>query len=63
MARIDFFFDENQKFWLNEINPIPGFTNISLYPQMFEYYKMSQKKLMDHLLILAMHKKRNEIFI
>ncbi len=33
MARIDFFLDEDGKYWLNEINPIPGFTEISLYPK------------------------------
>ncbi|BBI18198.1 Uncharacterized protein NCS13_2_0001 (plasmid) [Neochlamydia sp. S13] len=32
MARVDFFLDANEKFWLNEINPIPGFTSLSLYP-------------------------------
>lgn len=58
MARIDFFLDRDGKFWLNEINPIPGFTAISLYPKMWEASGMSAKDLVDRLVVLALHKKR-----
>ena len=36
-ARIDFFYDEeNEKIYINEINTIPGFTSISMYPKLIE---------------------------
>jgi UDP-N-acetylmuramate--alanine ligase len=57
-ARVDFFFDENNKYWLNEINPIPGFTSISLYPQMCEANGLSTQDLLDRLIILALQRKR-----
>lgn len=35
-ARIDFFLDANEKLWLNEINTLPGFTGISMFPYLME---------------------------
>lgn len=58
MARVDFFLDQNQKLWFNEINPIPGFTNNSLFPKMCEVNGLSQSDLMDRLIILAMDRFR-----
>lgn len=60
MARVDCFLDETGKFWLNEINPIPGFTKISLYPQMCEINGIPTKELMDRLIVLGMQKKRQK---
>ena len=60
MARVDFFLDEQNHFYLNEINPIPGFTAISLYPQMWEKKGVLLPKLLDRLIILAMEKVRLE---
>jgi UDP-N-acetylmuramate--alanine ligase len=54
MARVDTFLDENNKFWLNEINPIPGFTGISLYPKMCEVNGLSKQGLADRLIVLAL---------
>ena len=58
MARVDFFLDENDKFYLNEINPIPGFTSISLYPKICEFNQISGKELLHRLIILALERNR-----
>lgn len=58
MARVDTFLDGNGKFWLNEINTIPGFTQISLYPKICEANGLSGKDLVDRLIILALHRQR-----
>ncbi|MDE3045553.1 MAG: UDP-N-acetylmuramate--L-alanine ligase [Verrucomicrobiota bacterium] len=58
LARIDFFLDQNGHFWLNEINPFPGFTPTSAYPQMWEASGMPITSLCDQLVILAFHKHR-----
>ena len=40
LARIDFFYDtEYNKIYLNEINTLPGFTKISMYPKLFSNFK------------------------
>jgi UDP-N-acetylmuramate--alanine ligase len=58
MARIDTFLDGHQRFWLNEINPIPGFTSISLYPQMCAANGLAIQELMDRLILLGLKRKR-----
>lgn len=56
MARVDFFLDENNKIYLNEINTIPGFTNISMYPKNWEASGLSYSALLDELIDLAMER-------
>ena len=64
MARIDFFLDEKGKFFFNEINTIPGFTSISLYPMLWEVTGVSYKNLIDKLIDLAIDRKiRSETLI
>jgi len=58
MARVDFFLDREGNFWLNEINPIPGFTKKSLYPKMCEVNGLKGSELIDRLIILANQKER-----
>ncbi len=61
MARVDFFFDENnQRLYFNEVNTIPGFTSISLYPQMWAKSGLPYPKLLDSLIDTALlqHKTR-----
>jgi UDP-N-acetylmuramate--alanine ligase len=58
MARIDFFLDRNDKFWLNEINPIPGFTCNSLYPSICKANGLDYPQLIDKLVILAFERSR-----
>jgi D-alanine-D-alanine ligase len=64
MARVDFFLDKKtNKFYLNEINTLPGFTSISMYPKLWEATGLKYSDLLDKLIALAMdrHKKRLEI--
>lgn len=58
MARVDFFLDQNGKLWLNEINPIPGFTCNSLYPSMCNANGLSYPDLIDWLAVLALERSR-----
>jgi len=53
MARIDFFIDQNGDIYLNEINAIPGFTNISMYPKLWRHNGLSYPELLDRLIDLA----------
>jgi len=51
LSRIDFLYDyENNKIYFNEVNTIPGFTDISMYPQLFNYEGISTKELITKLL-------------
>jgi UDP-N-acetylmuramate--alanine ligase len=62
LARVDFFLDQQGKYWFNEINPLPGFTPISLYPKIWQE-KLAQEglpftDLIDQLIILALERFR-----
>ncbi|MGI5875735.1 MAG: D-alanine--D-alanine ligase family protein [Dethiobacteria bacterium] len=55
LGRIDFFYeDESRKIYVNEINTIPGFTNISMYPKLWEASGIPYPKLIDRLIEIAM---------
>lgn len=54
MARVDFFLDKNNKLYINELNTIPGFTQISLYPKMWETAGLNSRQLVDTLVDLAL---------
>ena len=58
MARIDFFLKKNNEIIINEINTIPGFTKISMYPKLWEVSDISYTELIDRLIQLAID--RNE---
>lgn len=53
LARIDFLVDENDVPYLSEPNTLPGFTNISLYPQMWSVSGIDYSSLMDKLIELG----------
>lgn len=53
MARVDFFLTGDEKLVINEINTIPGFTNISMYPKNWEASGLSYSALLDELIRLA----------
>lgn len=61
MARVDLFLKENGELILNEINTIPGFTKISMYPQLWEASGIPYPELIDRLIQLAIdrHKKNS----
>jgi D-alanine-D-alanine ligase len=50
LARIDFFLGEDGKLMVNEVNTLPGFTNISMYPKVFEAMGVSYSELVDRLI-------------
>lgn len=55
LSRVDFFIEnETQKVYINEINTLPGFTNISMYPKLFEKSGIEYSQLLDRLIELAM---------
>ncbi len=55
MARVDFFLERaTKKIYLNEINTIPGFTSISMYPKMWEASGVPYTKLITRLIELAL---------
>jgi D-alanine-D-alanine ligase len=58
MARVDFLLDrDSDALYLNEINTIPGFTQISMYPKLWEAYGLSYPALVDRLVELALERK------
>ena len=57
LARVDFFVAKNQ-IYLNEINSLPGFTSISMYPKLWQISGISYPKLIEQLLELALEKKQ-----
>jgi len=55
MARVDFFLEnETGRLYINEINTIPGFTSISMYPKMWEHSGIGFGELLDRLIALAL---------
>ena len=55
MARVDFFLEKKGgKIYLNEVNTIPGFTSISMYPKLWEASGVSFSQLIDKLIELAL---------
>jgi D-alanine-D-alanine ligase len=58
MARVDFFLEKDtNRIYLNELNTIPGFTKISMYPKLWEASGLSYAKLVDRLIELALERK------
>jgi len=62
MARVDFLLKGN-KVWINELNTIPGFTSISMYPKLWEVTGIPYPKLLDKLINLAIerHQEKNQL--
>ena len=58
MARADFLLDKDSgDLYLNELNTIPGFTKISMYPKLWEASGVSYRELVDRLIELALERK------
>jgi D-alanine-D-alanine ligase len=61
MARVDFFLEkETNRLYINEINTIPGFTSISMYPKMWEHSGIPFGTLLDQLIELALDRHRKK---
>jgi D-alanine-D-alanine ligase len=57
MARVDFFVTKKEnKIYLNEINTIPGFTSVSMYPRLWEASGVSYPELIDRLIQMALER-------
>jgi D-alanine-D-alanine ligase len=63
LARVDVFLTKDEKVIVNEINTIPGFTKISMYPKLWEYSGIPYTELVDQLIQLAIddYEKRNRL--
>lgn len=57
LARVDFFVKEDGEVIFNEINTMPGFTAISMYPMLWEAMGLSKRLLIDKLILLAFERK------
>lgn len=60
MGRVDFFLKDNEEIIVNEINTIPGFTSISMYPKLWEASGISNTDLIDRLIQLAFERFNKE---
>jgi len=60
MARVDFFLTQDNRVIINEINTIPGFTKISMYPKLWEISGLCYSKLIDRLIELAQERFKRE---
>ncbi len=57
MARVDFFLEEDGRgFLVNEVNTIPGFTPVSMYPKLWEVSGVAYSELLDRLIELALER-------
>ncbi len=60
MGRVDFFLKENGDLYVNEINTIPGFTTISMYPKLWQASGVDYAELIDRLIQLAIERFERE---
>jgi D-alanine-D-alanine ligase len=59
MARVDFLLEvETNRLYINEINTIPGFTSISMFPKMWEHSGLPMSLLVDQLIQLALERQK-----
>jgi D-alanine-D-alanine ligase len=63
MARVDMFLTAADEIYVNEINTIPGFTAISMYPKLWKASGLSYTDLIDRLIQLAIeeHLKKSQL--
>ena len=60
LARVDFFVThKDRQVVLNEINTLPGFTSISMYPKLWMHGGLSYSQLLDRLIELGLEEARN----
>ena len=61
LARVDFLMDpKTEKIYLNEINTMPGFTSISMYPKLWTASGVGYKELIDRLIQLALERHQDK---
>jgi D-alanine-D-alanine ligase len=54
LARVDFFLAHDGRLYVNELNTMPGFTRISMYPKLWELEGLSNERLVERLVALAL---------
>jgi D-alanine-D-alanine ligase len=62
LARVDFLMEPGKsgRIWVNEINTLPGFTSISMYPRLWAASGVAYPKLIDRLIELAMERRADK---
>ncbi|PIQ29058.1 D-alanine--D-alanine ligase [bacterium (Candidatus Blackallbacteria) CG17_big_fil_post_rev_8_21_14_2_50_48_46] len=60
LARVDFFLTPEGQVYVNEVNTLPGFTRISMYPKLWEASGLSYRELLDQLIALALERAAQE---
>jgi D-alanine-D-alanine ligase len=63
MARVDCFLTDAGKFIVNEINTLPGFTKLSVFPRLWQASGVSYSKLVDHLIEYALERNQKELVL
>jgi D-alanine-D-alanine ligase len=64
LGRVDFLVErESERFYLNEVNSLPGFTDVSMYPRLWEASGLAYPALLDRLIELALesHRRRSKL--
>ena len=59
LARVDFFYSNDGEIIINEINTMPGFTPLSVYPKLIERYGISYQELITELITTALTRSAN----
>jgi len=60
LSRVDFFVTADNQILINEINTLPGFTKISMYPKLWEYSGIEYSELIDRLITLGFERYENK---
>lgn len=60
LARIDFFLDPDGTWILNEVNPMPGFTPMSVYPAIWKAEGLTMPEVVDRVMIASLHRFRSQ---
>lgn len=60
MSRVDMFLRPSGEIYINEVNTIPGFTGISMYPKLWEHSGLPLPRLLDRLIELALERDRRQ---
>ncbi|MFA1822864.1 D-alanine--D-alanine ligase [Virgibacillus oceani] len=60
LARVDFFLTKEGEIYVNEVNTLPGFTKISMYPKLWEISGISYPELINELIELAIQRHQDD---
>ncbi|UJL46888.1 D-alanine--D-alanine ligase [Virgibacillus sp. NKC19-16] len=60
LARVDFFLTDDREIYVNEVNTLPGFTKISMYPKLWEISGIPYSELISELIELAIERQQND---